>query len=433
MPSNTDTMVGMLKEDYEPAIKNELNDSCYGVQLFEESDTSDWVGLEHVVSVRVDRNRGVYATAEGGQPPVAGHQRLEKMRIPIRYAHGSIQITKQIMEASKNSDGAFARAMQLEMDGLVDDLKVQRNFWLWGFGLGVRALLNGEPGTDSRAEVDSPGGVAGADNGARFLNVGDHVVAINPTTGAIRAGGTREVTAIDEGGTYFDVAAAIDSAWADNDYVVKAYGTDASITVSNTDFSHPFMGILGNIDDGTYRVDHFGLSRNTFPILQSFVVASAGALSADLLYRAIHVAYQQGKGRVSQHWMHPATLRAYIRLMELDRRYQGADLKRPDLGTAAAKPSEAKSGLDFGGVPIYMDFDAPYGIWFGLDNRSWTRYVMNPGSWIDEDGATLFRVDGAIDTFGAQYRIYEQFCVFNPNQSFRIDGIDTTVAVVHRT
>jgi hypothetical protein len=432
MGADRDTMVAILKEDYEDAIKNEVNDSTPAVGLFEEQDTKDWVGLEHVVPVRVDRNRGVYATAEGGQPPTAGQQRLEKLRIPMRYAHGSIQITKQLMESSKSSDGAFARAMQLEMDGLVDDLRVQRNFWMWGFGTGIRCLLNGEPGTDTRFEVDSPGGVAGADNGARFLNVGDHVVAINPVTGTLRAGGTREIVGIADDGTYADVATAIDSSWADNDYIVKAYGPDASITIQNTDWNHPFMGILGNIDDGTYRADHFGLSRATFPILQSFVLSNAGALSADLLYRAIHVAYQLGKCKINAHWMHPSVLRAYVRLMESDRRYQGVDLKRPDLGTAAASPNDAKSGMAFGGVDIYIDLDAPYGTWFGFDTRSWVRYVMNSGSWINEDGAILFRLDNAVDTFGAQYRIFDQFVVFNPNQSFRIDGIDTTIAVVHR-
>jgi hypothetical protein len=402
------------------------------LKYFESLDTKDWTGLEHVVKVRVNRNRGVYFAAERGARPSAGQQRVESMRVPMRYLYGQIEITKQLMEASRSNESSVARGLRFEMEGLVDDLRIQSQFALWGFGIGIRALFQGSPGTDTRAEVDAPMGVAGATNGARFLNEGDFVVAISPA-GVLRAGGTREITGIATDGTYFDVAAAINSAWADNDYVIKAYGADASIAVNNTDYNHPPMGMLGLVDDGTYNNTYFGLSRSSFPIMRSTVISSVGAISGDVIMRGIHSARSIGKGKISMLWCEDSVLRAYITLTNDLRRYTGGDLLTPDAGTAAAgQDDESNSGLKFGRIPIHTDLDAPYGMLFGLDTRPFARYVMNPGSWVDDDGNTLFRSATLVDDFTADYRLWEQFVNFQPNTSFRLEGVSANVVAIHR-
>jgi hypothetical protein len=335
-----------------------------------------------------------------------------------------------LMVASRSSEGAFARGMRLEMDRLLDDLRVQRRFAIWGDGRAVRCLTNGDPGTGVTITVDSPGGIAGATNGARFVNVGDNVAFVDPVGSALRAGGTRLVTAVNAAGTTFTISAACDAAVADNDFVVKAYGADAALTIGNTDYMHAPLGLTGLVDNGTYVNLYHGLSRASFPILQSTVIAAVGALSADVIQRAIDVAMQIGNTQIAFHLMHPSTVRAYLALMEADRRYMSADLKSPDAGTVAAK-NTWNTGLNFGGVPLKRGIDAPYGTWFGVDNRSFVRFTSDEGSWIDEDGAVLRRDTVAIDTFLGQYRIYENFAALRPNQSFRLDGITTTVVVAH--
>jgi len=431
MPANTSTLDALLKEDYGPALRTQLNDETPELELF-ESDSSPWQGRERLEAIHVNRNRGSYFSAEGGNIPTAGRQQIENMRVPMRYHHGAINITKQLMVASRSSEGAFARGMRLEMDRLLDDMRVQRRFAIWGDGRGVRCLVNGGHGTITTLTVDSPGGFAGATNGARFLNVGDRIGFILPTTGALRAGGTREISAVAAAGTNVTVSAALDTAVDDNDIVVKAYGTDASLAVGNTDWQHAPMGLSGLIDDGTNVNLYFGLSRTTFPILNSTVMGTVGALSADVIQRAIDVAMQVGNCQIAYHLMHPSMVRAYIALAENDRRYMGVDLKSPDVGTAAAK-NTWNTGLTFGGTPLKRGIDAPYGVWFGVDPRSFVRYVADAGSWIDEDGSVLTRDATAVDTFLGQYRIYENFCAYRPNQSFRLDGVTSTVVVAHIT
>lgn len=429
MPANTATLDALLKEDYGPAIRSQLNDECPELELFER-DATPWQGRERLEAVHVNRNRGSYFTAEGGSIPTAGRQQIENMRIPMRYHHGGIQITKQLMVASRSSEGAFARGMRLEMDRLLDDLRVQRRYAIWGDGRAVRCLVNGDPGTGVTITVDAPGGIAGATNGARFINVGDNVSFVDPIGGALRAGGTRLVTGVAAAGTTFMISAVCDAAVGDNDYVVKAYGADASIVIGNTDFMHAPMGLTGLIDNGGYVNLYYGLSRSSFPILSSTVIGTVGALSADVIQRGIDVSQQIGNSQIAFHLMHPSTVRAYLALAEADRRYMGADLKSPDVGTVAAKNSW-NTGLNFGGVPLKRGIDAPYGMWFGVDNRSFVRFTADEGSWIDEDGAVLRRDTTAVDTFLGQYRIYENFASLRPNQSFRLDGITTTVVVAH--
>jgi hypothetical protein len=317
---------------------------------------------------------------------------------------------------------------------LVDDLRVQSSFAMCSaYGVGIRALVNTDPGTGTRLTLDSPGGVAGSVNGARYLNEGDEIVAVIPATGVLRSGGTRAITGLAADGTFVDVAAAIDSTWADNDQIYKAAGSDASITIQNTDANHLPMGLLGLVDDGTFLNNFFGINRTAFPIMRSFVLGDIGALSGDVIMRAIHVAYQQGRARIREHWMHPSVLRSYITLTEGDRRYTAGELMTPDAGTAAADQSdESNTGLRFGNKPIHIDLDLPFGMWFGIDPRPFCRYVMNPGSWVDEDGNVLFRSATLVDTFVAQYRIFEQFCNFQPNLQFRLEDISANVVVVHR-
>ena len=433
MPATLSTMSSLFKETYEAGVKNQLNSSRPMLKYFESLDTKDWTGLEHVVKVRVNRNRGVYFAAERGARPSAGQQRVESMRIPMRYLYGQIEITKQLMEASRSNESSVARGLRFEMDGLVDDLRIQSQFALWQFGVGIRCLCQGDPGTDTRFEVDAPGGIAGATNGARFLNEGDFIVWVN-ANGVLQAGGTREITGIATDGTYVDVSAAINTNTSDNDYIIKAYGSDASIAINNTDYNHPPMGLLGLVDDGTYNNNYFGLNRTSFPIMRSTVISAVGAISGDVIMRGIHSARSIGKGKISMLWCEDSVLRAYITLTNDLRRYQGSDLLSPDAGTTAASQDadESASGLKFGKIPIHTDLDAPYGMMFGLDTRPFARYVMNPGSWVDDDGNTLFRSATLVDDFTADYRLWEQFVNFQPNTSFRLEGISANVVAIHR-
>lgn len=420
-----------LQNKIAPAIRSQLPEEVPLLKSFETRDDVEWNGArEYIKRIEVGRNEGVYFTAEGGRPPEAGEQQVEAFRIGCRYTHGQINWTVQSKKATQGVASGFADIVEYKTKGLLKSLKWQRLFGLWGDGRGVRALINGDPGTGTTLTLDSPGGVAGSNHGNRYLNVGMYVVAINPATGALRAGGTRRINAVAAGGNTVTVDAAIDAAWADNDYIVKAYGSNASINIRDTDWQHPPMGMLGMLDNGAYVNTYFGLSRTTFPILNATRINNVGGLSADVIQRAIDVATQIGGGDIREHWMSMDVRRAYLTIMQQDRRYTAEHLMRPDALTKSAKGGY-DDGMTVGGRPVKTDPHSPYGMWFGLDPDGCKRYVMEDGEWADETGAIWRAVANEVDTLEATYRIYDQFIHEQPNTCFRLEDISTTFAIAH--
>jgi len=422
MPLDLSAFDAVLKNNYEKTVIELLNPKIRALKLFGR-ETGTWVGRRVEYPLNVSRNQGTMATAENGALPTAGAQGYASHQIPIRYQHGRIQLSIQVIKASQSSKGAFKRAMDQEMKGLVRDLSTDRNRQMFGWGKGILALVNGDPGTGTTLTVDSPGGVAGAVNGCRFLQVGMNIAFINPATGAIRAGGARTITALPTNLTA--TIAAADAAVEDNDWVVRAAGPTSTV-VGDTAYDKEPMGLLGLVDDSTYLTTLHNISRTTYPIFGSHVIASVGALSADILQRGIDIAEQRGQGSVDYMLCHHSVRRAYLALMEGDRRYIGVNIMKPNAGTVAAKLGE----LTFGEIPMIVDKDAPYGMLFGVDSSSFMRWIECEGEWADDDGTILLRIAG-VDAYEGRYRIFDNYSVDEPASCFRLDGITANVVAIH--
>jgi hypothetical protein len=307
----------------------------------------------------------------------------------------------------------------------VRDLATDRNRAMFGWGQGTLALINAaDPDASATVAVDAPGGVAGSVNGPRFLQPGMVCAFINPTGPAIRAG-IRTISSINTANQTVTFDSAVGTAVADNDRIVRAASTAITL-ITDTSHGQEFMGLLGLVDDATYVTTLHNVSRTTYPIFGSHVIASVGALSADILQRGIDIAEQRGEGEISNLICHHSVRRAYLALMEADRRYIGAQLRRPDVGTVAAKLGD----VTYGEIPMIVDKDCPYGTLFGVDPSTFTRWVECEGEWADDDGTILLRLVNQ-DAYEARYRIFDNFSVDRPNSCFRLDGITATVVAIH--
>lgn len=416
----------VLKIRYEKGIVDALNQEQPLLNLMKR-ETEGWSGKQVTFPVKLGRNFSATATAEGVAIHDAGAQSYKDFVVPVKYNHGRIQLTAAVMKASENSKGAFARALGSEIDGLVLDLANYRGRVANGYGVGVLCLVNGDPGTTTTITVDSPMGVAGSVNGAKYIQVGMFVAFVNPTGPAIRAGGFRTVATVASDGNSFTISAAADAAVADNDWIVIAQNaTGTALTDTTTNLEQ--MGLLGMVDATTYVSTFHGIDRSASPGTQlaSIVIASVGALSADVIQRGIDSVYQKARGKTSHLVMEHATRRAYLVMMENDRRYMGASLMKPDAGSAAAKMKE----LQFGDIPIIVDKDTPYGTIFGIEADTFTRWILTEGEWADETGAIL-RFVANMDSYEAIYRIFDNFSCENGGRNFRLDGITVNAVVVH--
>lgn len=426
--AGTDTAVfdDVLKVVYGPGIAELIPTKHPALDMFAEGDSSAWGGKYVEYPVNVARSEGAGYASEGGLLPSAGREKYADMRIGCRFQYGRITVTAQVLKQSQGNKNAFAAAMEREMAGVIKTMAADRGRAIMHDGREILALVNGNA-TSATQTVDSPGGVAGSVNGSRFIRPGMIVGCINPATQDVRASTVATIQSVTANGNQVVLDAS--KTWVDNDYIVR-FTTTTATSVTDTSYGKGIMGLLGLIDDGTYVATLHNINRTTYPMFASKVITSVGPLSADVFQRGIDVAEEVGDGDVSDFIMHHSVRRAYLALMDADRRYSGGDLNKPDAGTAAAR----KGGrVTFGGIPITEEKYSPYGIVFGVDKSGFKRWSLVNGEWADEDGAVLCRVgtgSSAADQFEAFYRIWDNFSNDYPNRSFRLDGVTATVVVV---
>ena len=419
----------VMKDDYAPAIVNQLAEEQNALD-FMESEVPDesWQGRKKIQPIKIGRNWSVGSIGAGGALPQAGRSSYKDFEIGMRDTYGRVGFERWVMEQSRNKKGAWAEVVATEMDSLTEDLSFQRNRMAWGYGKGILALVNGAVSAGGTTiTVDAPGNVAGSTMGNRYLfgdaTSGMFVAFLNPSSFAIEH--TAFISAVAAGGTQITIdTAAPAGGITDNALIVLAQ------TTTQTSYNKEPEGILAGIDDGTYVDTYHNLSRTTYPILKSYVVTSVGPLSPDAIQQTLDAQSIRvgGKG-IDFFACEHAVRRAILAMMELDRRYSGADLMRPDAGTAAAKKPTGRK-ITFGDIPIREDRDAPYRMLFGITKSSWLRYVMNEGQFADEGGSVMKWVAG-FDQWTAFFYMMDNWHCQSSNKNFRMEGIDVNQIAAH--
>lgn len=419
----------LFKEDYAPAIVNQLAEENNALGFMEDETPDDsWQGREKVQPIKIGRNWSVGSIGAGGALPQAGRSAYKNFTIPMRDTYGRVGFERWVIEQSRNKKGSWQQVIPAEMDSLTEDLSFARNRMAWGYGKGILALVNGAVAAGSQTvAVDAPGNVAGSVMGNRHIfgdaTSGQFLAFLDPASFAVVH--TSFVTAVAASGLQITIETPAPAGGIpDNALIVT--GQNAT----QNSYNKEPEGILAGIDDGTYVDTYHGLSRTTYPILKSYVVTGVGALSTDAIQQALDAQSIRvgGKG-IDMFMCEHAVRRAYLALLEADRRYTGADLMRPDGGTAAAKKPTGKK-ITFGDIPMMEDRDAPYRMLFGVTKSSWIRYVMSEGKWADDEGSVLKWVNG-FDQFTAYFLILDNWHNQSANKNFRMEGIDVNQLVAH--
>lgn len=413
----------LFKDDYAPAIVNQLQDEN-NILKFMESEIPDdtWVGRKKVIPIKIGRNYSSGSIAAGGRLPQAGRSAFKDYEVPMRSTYGRVGFERNVILQSRSKKGSWQQVIPTEMESLTESLSFHRNRVCWGYGSGILALVNAAVSNSTTVNVDAPGNVTGSVMGNRYL-YGDATsgmyVAFLDSSNNIQATGT--IAAVAAAGTSItmDAAVTVD----DNAKIVIAQAA------TQTSYNVEPEGILAGIDDGTYVDTYHALSRTTYPLLKSYVVTSVGALSLDAIQQPIDAVSIRVGSSVDFFAAEHAVRRAYVALLETDRRYTGADLMSPDGGTKAAKKPTGKN-ITYGDIPIVVDRDCPYRMLFGVNKASWTRYVEDEGSWADEEGSVLKWVSD-YDQYTAFFSVFDNFHCQQSNKNFRMEGIDVQQIAVH--
>src|SRR6185312_10624952 len=283
MSQSTTAFSNALKNVYLPAIREELNEKTNLLDLFTEGDLTqyEWQGKALIFALHSSRNySGVKYVPEGGGLPNAGNQGTADLTVPIAHLKGRIQLTYEVMRASRSDKGSFVRAMDFEQKSLVNDVSRQRNRALAGYGSEVLAVVTTGVNNNTTQTIKNPGGVSGTVNPGRFLQPGMFVAFSDPTGATIRG----VATVVSVSGSSLVVSAGITT--TTNDVISLATNSLGSSEDSIGDAS---MGILGIVDSTTYVTTIFGLDRSATAnsCLTSNVIGSVGVISADVLQRGI--------------------------------------------------------------------------------------------------------------------------------------------------
>lgn len=426
MGADTQLIDGIYKDYYEDFVAEQVNNRNPLKDLF-KTENKGFTGREVVYSSHVGRNVSPMFVGEDSAFADAGNQSHIQIRVGQKKLMARVRMTYEAMKDSMSSEGAFKAARRDEMDSLIQDIARREEYALATDGRGILCLVNGAANSATQT-LDSPGGVTGADFGNRFLQVGMYIGFVNPATGTLRSSSAKKVTAISSDGTQVTLDSAFNS--TDNDYIVQV--ANSSVTdIADTSFENAFWGVMALVDDGTYRDNYFGASRTNNPGYKSYVKASTGALSVDLLQQTADVMDQKLGGRPTDLIMHHSIRRLYLQVADPDRRYTGQDLKSPDAGTAAFTQGD----ITVGEVPIRVVRDFPLATIVIADKKGsgFTKYESEPGKWVDEDGSVLARVGTGStgrDSFEAWYRVRRQYHAKFPGKSARLDGITGQTLVV---
>lgn len=417
----------LLKTVYRDMLSDMLPNETALYSRYRKMPSTKWAGKDTVEwPFRSGRTQAFGSYAPGMPLPEAQHQPTTSMKVPVRFLGGRIGIDTPTMKIVSGDKGAFKDAWQFEMDMFKVDFIDYVNEMLWADGRGIVAVVN-VAGTDSTTlTVDSPMGYAGSINGARFLQPNMRIAILDPTGTQVLC--TRLVVSIAEDGDSVELNLAVSAAQApDNGIIVRA--PNLSVTeVSKVSYNKDPMGIGGFVDDGEQVNDYFDVNRTTTPIARSTVIGNVGVLNLDVWQQLLDTIAQVGRGKPNEHWMCFDTRRAYLALSIANRNFVSSG--GPTNIDVGFKGNAIDEEPRFGGAPLLVDRDAPYGRIISWDSRYGLNFELTPFEWADEDGAIMSRING-VDAFEAVARMYGNYCYERPNCAGRLDDIDTNIVVAH--
>lgn len=426
------TLTGIEKDTYEKEISEGVNNN-FDLKDWFDVEEVDYLGGEGTVwAVHHARNVSPFWANEGSAYPVAGNQTHSKGRIKPAKIMGRIQMTEEAMEDLVSSEANFVNGMTDEKTRLIDDISRRENHSIGMDGRSVLCLYSSA--SSNVLTMTNPGGItstAATTFGNRFIDTGMFLCAINPSNGQLRTS-VKQVTAVSSAGTTVTVDSSTLTGWTANDYVVQA--ANASVTdVLDTSFDAAAWGLPALVDDGTYRDNYFGVLRSLVYAIQSYVVASFGAVSMDGAQRMSDVLYEKLGGTINAIGMHPSVRREWLKITDADRRYTGADLRNPDPSTKAFTQGDVT--VDDVKIKALRNIGLDQVFFLDVNKAGCKRYVAEPGKFMDRDGSMWLRSGTgatARHAYEATYFRRIQNFIRNPGVCGRWDGVTGQTLVVVR-
>lgn len=392
MTTTLTTAANILKEIYEPRVRDQLQSEVVTISRIEKTSEgveSDSVGGKYIrFAVRVKRNHGIGARNEMEALPNPKTQDYRDAQLRLSYNYGAIQLSGQSFELAESNEQAFASVLDQEVDGIKEGLRKETNRQAYGTSQGVLAIA-ASGSTTTFVTTNS-----------QYLEIGMFVDFYDATSTVITPvlnNANIEILDITYAAPNYTITTGTVVAVAVGDFLVRT-GSHQKEPVG---FEQIVAGLattataLGNGAGALYNITHGTWTGN--------MDTTAGAISEGRMINMIDAIRTRG-GRTTVGFTSLGVRRAYANLLEQQRRYVNT-----------TKFTGGFSGLAFttdtGEIPIVADFDCQPGRLYFMNEKELKIYQAGDWSWMNRDGNMWQRLmdsSGEYDAYRARLFKYWQ-------------------------
>ena len=416
---------------YAPEMVNQTNDNVVALKLFGEESDEEWQGNKITYPIVLERGQSFMAHGALGVFPDAQNETTVRTEVPVKWIRGRILFSKEAMEASRTSKGAWARSNQFLMQRMVANLTDERNRMINGTGTGILCLVNGAGANTTTLNVDGAGGiapsVAGQGYGTRYLQPNMIIGITDGTTLFCVRQISSITTETDSAGAVVlnSVVSAADA--PDNSYVVRCanFGVTTSTLTRDSSYNNEPMGLDGIIDDGTLVSTFQALSRSTYPLWQSTVI-NVTTFSLSALQQLTDTIHQVCGEPITDFLCHHSVRRAYLSAIDTTRQFVQAS-KGPGVFDLGLEPQGMQ--VAYNGLPMHADKDSRLGSLKAVNRNHLSHYVLIKGGWAEDVGNVLRWTSTDQDAFEAIYRIADNMGTDRCNAHGQLTGMTQTNAI----
>lgn len=394
MTTTLTTATNILKEVYEPKVRDQLQSEVIAISRLEKTSEgveSDAVGGKYVrFGVRVQRNHGIGSRNEMEALPSPRTQDYRDAQVRLSYGYGAIQLSGQSFELADSNVQAFASLLDQEMDGIKEGLRKETNRQCYGTSQGVLSVA---------ASGNTTTFVVASASALQYLEIGMFVDVYDATSTIVTPvlnNANVQITNIDVPTLTVTFGSTV-VAVAVGDFLVRT-GSHQKEPVG---FEQIVAGLattataLGNGAGALYNITHATWTGN--------LDTTPGAISEGRMINMIDAIRTRG-GKTTVIFTSLGVRRAYANLLEQQRRF--------------VNTTEFKGGFsgiafttDGGEIPIVADFDCQAGRMYYMNEKELKIYRAADWSWMNRDGNMWQRLidsSGEYDAYRARLFSYWQ-------------------------
>tara|TARA_R110000824_G_C15148680_1_gene670772 strand:- start:71 stop:1399 length:1329 start_codon:yes stop_codon:yes gene_type:complete len=435
-PTTVLQLDAVLKDYYIGPLQEQLNNEVMILDMFEKAKIS-WAGKQGVVPLHVGRNSTVDFKPESADLPVAGAQVTKRITFQAAYLYGRFEVTgPAIAAAAKGGTASFIGALELEMDKLKDDIRIQADRAMTSGGR-VVGFLNEHKSAGADSAWDFRGDFAKI--AAAWNTKGSNIdIAVVDCTNNTLTGDAGEVcyefistpASINIAGAHWSPSAGTIHLTGALDTTGVADGFGCALVISDTS-NAALNAVLDNQPTGIYGnlgyVDLFGVDRGSVEddaqTLQSVIYnmdadnSGSGADEAMSLTRiqevidSINITSGMEPDVIL---MNPIDRAKYMALLTVSIQMNSQ--------ATATKGDGGFTGISYAGIPIKVARNVDRGLMLFLNTKCWKLATLEDGKFADLDGSVLSRVNNH-DSWEGFYKWYYNHYCYRPNANGVLTGI----------